>query len=122
MRRRFDGAVDNPVDMQKDRSFFGRGRRRGCRAGMAGVKNAGNGDAGWSKLAISQPAGSAERFVDTPPIPAGSSTIVSADCPYGTVAQATIRVDSTNALAESNEDNNYFDTGLRGTGGRCRLP
>ena len=86
------------------------------------IRNRGNGDAPASKTGLTQPAGSEERRIDTPPIQAGDSVTVTAQCPFGTTGKATVRADAGSDVAESDEGNNTAESELSGVEGRCRFP
>jgi subtilase family serine protease len=90
------------------------------------IRNRGNGDAAASKTELNQPPGS-ERRIDTPPIKAGDTVTVTAECPYGSIGEATVRADADDDVAESDENNNTSDPvhgGIQGGDGkyRCRYP
>jgi CARDB len=91
------------------------------------IRNRGNGDAPASKTGLTQPTGSDERQIDTPPIKAGDSVTVTAQCPFGTIGKAKARADANNDVTESDEGNNNSDQvtgGIQGGDGesRCRFP
>jgi hypothetical protein len=85
------------------------------------VHNVGAADAPASQTALSQ--GGPDVLVATPALAAGTSTTITTECPYGSLATGTARADAANVVDESSEDNNGVssDPGI-GTGGRCRYP
>jgi hypothetical protein len=90
---------------------------------FADVRNAGSADAPATVTQIT-PVGQPAVLVDTPALPAGATTTVSADClPYGTLAQGDGVADATNLVDEIDETNNTGSTGTGwGTNGTCRYP
>jgi len=86
------------------------------------IRNRGNGDAPASKTGLTSPPGSDERRIDTPPIGAGDSVTVTAECPYGSIGKAAVRADAKNDVQESDEGNNGAESPESGVNGRCRFP
>jgi hypothetical protein len=90
------------------------------------IRNDGDADAPASKTGLTQPKGTDERRIDTPPIKAGDSVTVTSQCEYGSVGEARARADAGNKIDEKDEDNNNASAtgGLKGDDGvfRCRLP
>jgi len=90
------------------------------------IRNDGDADAPATKTGFTQPKGSDERRIDTPPIEAGDSVTVTAECPYGSIGEAKARADAGDKVDEKDEDNNGESAkgGLQGDDGefRCRYP
>jgi hypothetical protein len=85
------------------------------------VRNAGSADAPATQTGIAQP-GVPEVLVGTPALAAGATAEVISQCPYGSIADATVRADAGGAVAEADETDNGGDSGPLGITGRCLYP
>ncbi len=85
------------------------------------VRNEGAGTAPAAQTGLSR-AGGPELLLATPALAPGESVTVQAECPYGSLGNATARADAEGVIAEENEDNNSLSYTGGGTGGRCRYP
>ena len=87
------------------------------------VRNAGQATAAASSTGLKRSCCLDELLIATPQLAPGESVTVTAECPQGSMAQATARADATNVVPEMDEDNNQrASVPGEGVDGRCRYP